>query len=84
MTTQKQNSMIVEILSWAGAFMILTAYLLSSLSYLGPKSIIYLLLNLFGGSFVMIDGFLHKDYQPAVLNFVWASAALYGLVTALF
>jgi hypothetical protein len=71
---------IAEIYAWVGLVAILAAYTLASFSYLEPTSIWYFMLNLFGAIGLSIDAYLDKNYQPVVLNVVWALVALIGIV----
>lgn len=72
--------MIKNILGWLGALAILTAYFLITFGYITTASFLYLGLNLFGSIFVFIETFSKKDYQPFVLNLIWAVVALIGIL----
>lgn len=73
------QSILVEIIGWAGTIMILGAYALSSLSYIDVKNKSYQYLNLFGALGLTIISFYKGVSQPAVLNLIWSIIALAGL-----
>ncbi len=70
-----------ELFSWYGVIAILLAYVGVSFEVLQPDSVLFQLLNLSGALGIAIDAYLVKNYQPAVLNFVWAAIALVALVS---
>ena len=73
-------SILVEIVGWAGAGLILLAYLLLSAGKLQPRSNAYQGMNLIGSiGFVINSGWNHA-VPSAALNVVWAAIALFALV----
>mgnify|MGYP001565404400 CR=1 FL=1 len=72
-----------ELVGWGGVAAILTAYVLLTFGVLVPQHLTYLVLNLGGGVAIIIDSAHQKDYQPVVLNIVWATIAAIGIVRAL-
>ncbi len=71
---------ITEIVGWYGVVAILSAYALMSLGILSSHNIYYQLLNLSGALGIVYDSFKDKDYQPVVLNIIWAVIALIAIV----
>ncbi len=71
---------ITEIVGWYGVVSILSAYALMSLGILSSHNIYYQLLNLSGALGIVYDSFKDKDYQPVVLNIIWAVIALIAIV----
>ena len=65
-----------EILGWYGVLAILSAYILLNFSFVSASDLPYLLLNLTGGIGIIADACYQKNYQPVILNIVWASIAL--------
>jgi hypothetical protein len=61
----------VEISGWAGAALILLAYLLLSMGRLTGQSAIYQWMNVFGAAGFTINGWWHGAMPSAALNVVW-------------
>jgi hypothetical protein len=61
----------VEIAGWAGAALILLAYLLLSMGRLTGQSAIYQWMNVFGAAGFTINGWWHGAMPSAALNVVW-------------
>jgi O-antigen ligase len=71
---------IDETLEWIGISLILVAYAMNMFGVLDTKNTIYLLMNILGSLGVVYVSFKKKDYQPGVLNIVWAVVAIIALV----
>jgi hypothetical protein len=71
------------VLSWIGVLIILGAYILNVFGLVETKSVIYLLANVVGSVFILGHAFHRRDYQPAILNIIWAAVALINLVILL-
>lgn len=69
-----------EVVGWIGVASILLAYILNTFGILEPEDRAYLFLNLVGAIGIIIDAYKDKNYQPVVLNTIWAVVALIGLV----
>ena len=69
---------LVEIAGWAGASLILGAYLLLSMQKVTGQSKLYQGMNIVGAAGFIINGFWHGAIPSAVLNVVWM---LIGVVT---
>lgn len=69
-----------EILGWYGVGAILLAYLLNSLNIINSSNLWYLILNLTGAIGIAVDAWKQKNYQPVVLNLVWAAVAVIALL----
>ena len=61
----------VEVAGWAGAILILLAYLLLSAGRLTGQSLSYQLMNVFGAAGFIINGWWHGAMPSAVLNVIW-------------
>jgi hypothetical protein len=79
----KKPSKIDNILGWIGTFFILLAYVLNSFGFLKAISYSYILLNLFGGIGVAYISYRYRNYQPALINIVWAIVAIIALIRLL-
>ena len=71
---------IINIFGWYGVAAILGAYALLNFGILEARSIIYQLLNLTGAIGVGVDALNDKDWQPVVLNLVWAVIAIGSII----
>ena len=61
----------VEVVGWAGAVLILLAYLLLSAGKLTGKSLLYQGMNVVGAAGFTVNGWWHGAVPSAVLNVVW-------------
>lgn len=73
-------NVIEEVAGWMGILAILLAYIGSNLSFIPIDSLLYTLLNLFGAITIIIHSWHKKDFQPVVLNLVWALVAIFALL----
>lgn len=72
--------LVIEIVGWAGALMILVAYLLLTAGRLAARSIAYQALNLVGALAFVLNSGWNGAIPSATLNVVWAGIALFALV----
>jgi len=72
---------LVEIVGWAGAALILGAYILVTLGWLTGRSALFQLMNLVGAVGFTINGWWHGALPSATLNVVWALFAAGALWT---
>ena len=61
----------VEVVGWAGALLILLAYLLLSAGRLTGQSIVYQGMNIVGAAGFVINGWWHRAIPSAALNVLW-------------
>lgn len=61
----------VEVAGWAGAVLILLAYLLLSMGRLTGQSAAYQWMNVFGAVGFVINGWWHGALPSAALNVLW-------------
>jgi len=69
----------VEVAGWAGATLILLAYLLLSAGRLTGQSLTYQGMNIVGAAGFMINGWWHGALPSAALNMLWL---LIGAITS--
>jgi hypothetical protein len=69
----------VEVVGWAGATLILLAYLLLSAGRLTGQSVVYQAMNVVGAAGFIVNGWWHGAKPSAVLNVVWAMIGLVAL-----
>jgi cell shape-determining protein MreD len=61
----------VEVVGWAGAVLILLAYLLLSAGKFTGQSLTYQAMNVLGAAGFVINGWWHRALPSAVLNILW-------------
>jgi hypothetical protein len=61
----------VEVVGWAGALLILLAYLLLSAGRLTGQSLVYQAMNIVGAAGFIVNGWWHGALPSTVLNIVW-------------
>ena len=69
----------VEVVGWAGAALILFAYLLLSAGRLSGQSLVYQGMNVVGAAGFVINGWWHGALPSASLNVLWL---LFGAVAS--
>jgi len=74
-----EHSLIVDILGWAGAATLLSAYGLVSIKKLEGDSVPYQLLNLVGGGFLIVNTVFYGAYPSSGVNIVWSLIAVLTL-----
>lgn len=57
---------------WAGAALILAAYLLLSIGRVTGQSVLYQAMNVAGAAGFVVNGWWHRAVPSASLNVVWA------------
>ena len=65
------TELAVEIAGWAGAALILVAYLLLSAGRVTGQSIVYQGMNVVGATGFIINGWWHGALPSAALNVLW-------------
>jgi hypothetical protein len=68
----------VEVLGWAGAVLILLAYLLLSAGRLTGQSLTYQAMNVLGAVGFVINGWWHRALPSAVLNILWLGIGVFA------
>ena len=61
----------VEVVGWAGASLILGAYLLLSMGRVTGQSMLYQAMNVAGAAGFIVNGWWHGAVPSAALNVVW-------------
>jgi hypothetical protein len=72
---------LVEMAGWAGAALILGAYILVTLGRLTGRSPLFQAMNLVGAVGFTINGWWHGAMPSATLNVIWALVAAGALWT---
>ena len=68
----------IEVVGWAGAILILLAYLLLSAGRLTGQSLTYQGMNVVGAAGFVINGWWHGALPSAVLNVLWLMIGLFA------
>ena len=73
----------VEIVGWAGALLILLAYLLLSAGKLTGQSLVYQGMNVVGAAGFVINGWWHGALPSATLNVLWLAIGAFASIRIL-
>lgn len=71
---------MVEVLGWYGAVAVLVAYFLVSFEFISANSFWFQFLNATGSAGLTAVAYIKRDWQLAILNFVWVGIALIALL----
>ena len=69
----------IEIIGWAAAALLLTAYVLLTLGKLSSRSSVYQWLNVVAGAGLIINSGWNGAYPSVFINVVWMAVGLYGV-----
>jgi uncharacterized protein with PQ loop repeat len=69
-------NIFIEIIGWIGAVLIVGAYSLNIYGVWKTRSMAYILSNLFGGIFFVLNTFVHKAYPSMIVNIIWVLIAV--------
>ena len=70
---------LVETIGWAGALLILAAYVLLTLGRIQAQSVSYQAMNVAGALGFMINGWVNGALPSAALNLIWMGIGVYAL-----
>ena len=69
-------NMLIEILGWIGSVLIVGSYALNITGRLAANSKLYVLTNILGGLFFVVNTYFHQAYPSMFVNIVWVIIAL--------
>jgi hypothetical protein len=72
--------LLIEIMGWIASVLIVGAYGLNLVGKLEAQSKIYILANLVGGVFFVINTYYHEAYPSMVVNIIWIILAGYSII----
>ena len=68
-------TLLIEILGWVGSVLIVGAYYFNIKGKIAASSKAYILCNLFGGIFFVLNTFYHRAYPSMAVNIIWVLIA---------
>ena len=68
---------IIELLGWIGSVLIVGSYALNITGKLPASSKIYVLANIIGGIFFVVNTNYHQAYPSMFVNVIWVIIAIY-------
>lgn len=71
---------LVEGLGWLGVTVIFTAYLLVTNTLIDPQDLSYQLMNLGGAICIGVESYTKRNFEPVVLNILWAGVAVFAII----
>ena len=77
------TQLLIDAIGWVGSVEVILAYGLISYHKVTAKSLMYQLLNLSGGFFLIINTYYYGAYPSAIVNVVWliiASGAIWKML----
>ncbi len=72
--------LIVDAIGWIGSLAVVAAYGLNSYQKLKSNSLAFLLLNFFGGVFLIVYSIYYTAYANTFINVVWVLIAIPALL----
>jgi hypothetical protein len=72
--------LLIDILGWVGSVEVILAYGLNSYQRIKSDSLIFQVLNLTGGIFLIINTIYYGAYPSTFINIVWVMIALPAIV----
>lgn len=77
--SEKEPALWVEIIGWLGSVEVLLAYGLNSYQKIKSDSLLFLLLNLTGGLFLILYTAWKEAFASTFVNFIWVIIAVLSL-----
>jgi hypothetical protein len=68
--------MLVEILGWIGSVLIVGSYALNITGRLAATHKLYVLANIIGGLFFVVNTYFHQAYPSMMVNIIWVIIAI--------
>jgi hypothetical protein len=70
----------IEIIGWIGAVLIVGAYYFNINGKLKSSSLTYIVSNLVGGIFFIVNTFVHQAYPSMIVNIIWVIIAIAAIL----
>ena len=71
---------LVEILGWMGSVLIVGSYALNITGRLAATHKLYVLANILGGIFFVVNTYFHQAYPSMFVNIVWVIIAIGAII----
>ena len=68
--------LLIEIMGWIGSVLIVGSYALNITGRLAATSKLYVLANIIGGVFFVVNTYFHQAYPSMFVNIVWVIIAI--------
>ena len=68
---------LIEVLGWIASVLIVGSYALNITGKLPASSKIYVLANIIGGIFFVVNTYYHNAYPSMFVNVIWVIIAIY-------
>lgn len=75
--------LLIDVLGWIGSIEVIAAYGLNRYQKIKSDSVLFQVLNLTGGVFLIINTVYYGAYPSTFINVVWVLIALTSLARAL-
>jgi hypothetical protein len=75
--------LLIDVLGWIASVLIVGAYFLNIRGLWSAQSKWYIICNLVGGAFFIINTAYHGAYPSALVNVVWVIIAMFSLLKLL-
>ena len=70
-------SILIEVMGWIASVLIVGSYALNITGKLSASSKSYVLANIIGGIFFVVNTYFHKAYPSMFVNVIWVIIAIY-------
>ena len=70
-------NILIEIMGWIASILIVGSYALNITGKLPASSKTYVLANIIGGIFFVVNTYFHKAYPSMFVNVIWVIIAIY-------
>ena len=70
-------NILIEIMGWIASVLIVGSYALNITGKLPASSKTYVLANIIGGVFFVVNTYYHKAYPSMFVNVIWVIIAIY-------
>jgi len=76
---KNKPSFTEDAIGWIGALLLMLAYSLNALEFIVATHPLYIFFNLFGALSVGYIAYRYRNYQSALINFIWLIVAIIAL-----
>ena len=67
---------LIEVLGWIGSILIVGSYALNITGRLAANNKIYVVANIIGGVFFVVNTYYHQAYPSMLVNVIWVIIAI--------